>query len=777
MTCVLVIVAILCIINRSNSTFFVNFFGDSFETSAGVEVETPQGTNVLTIHAYEDEITTVSLKQLTFEKGVYSFDFQYDTAHDGINFYIRSLNYLNPDNSNEKIFFEEEISPQNTYISGEITFDRAVNDTEVLAVLPAGATLSIGRVSFSSDEVYYNDYFVLLLLFIIGYLFFIYILFSKRTFCSSVVFSDDVISGRRAFFALSFVFLSLSFFIIYPMMHETFFGGHDFIYHLNRIEGIKSALLSGQFPVRIHPDQLAGYGYANGVFYPELFLYFPALLRILGMSLKNSYITFIFVINIMTVVLAYISFSRLFRSRYAGVLCAVVYALNPYRLANLYERSALGEFIAAAFFPVVLYGLYCIIFGDKKRWGWLVLGASGLLQSHILSTELALLFCVFVCLISIKRLFNNDFRFLSLIKAGVFCVLINLWFILPFLIMAVQIDIAVFNMSPVLSLKAVRDVDELFSIGFLSNYREAINGVATSGIGVTYLIATVMFCVYAILNYRVDARHKNLLHLGAFSTFVVVFFTFATTAFFPFDEVQSIPIIKDIIGAIQMPNRLIVFVMLFANVLVGVCLLIYTKKGKQRMYASMMAMIFTVVISWVYLNGVTVQPYHADFGTNSQTNIFQSGGLSIALGEYIPANSNIADALTRGTNIKTEHDISFKEVRRGGTDISFDYIINDFKEGEEYKILLPMVSYPKYVAEVNGRKYDTTAGGYNYVELTLQDEQGHADIGYEQPTLFKFSNIVSILAIAFLVGKNVFKEFYALTCKRYYAIIKFKRSQ
>ncbi len=752
LTSAFVFLATLCFINRENDQFFVNFFGNSFESPSGVNIDTPAGTNILTVSGYKDEVTPVSLKHLTFEKGAYSFDFQYDTINDDIRFYIRSVNYLHQDNTNETVFFEQYIDLNNTYISSEFVLDQNVNDAEVLILLPPGASLSIGRITFSSNSVYSNDSYVILAFFTLCYILFTYVLLSNKQFCKPMDFLGSTPSGKRVFFALSFVFISLSFYIIYPMLHETFFGGHDLIYHLNRIEGIKTALLSGQFPVRIHPEQLAGYGYPNGIFYPELFLYFPALLRILGMSVKNSYITFIFTVNITTALFSYLSFTQLFRSRYAGILCAVVYTLNPYRLANLYERSALGEFIAATFFPVVLYGLYCIIFEDKKRWHWLVLGASGLLQSHILSTELALLFCIFTCLLFLKRLFDKEKRFLSLIKAGTYSLLINLWFILPFLIMSVQKDIAVFNMSPLLSIKAIKDIDELFSIGVLSNYREAINGVAASGIGVTFLIATIMFCIYAILKYKRDCSNTKFFELGIFSTVSVLFFTLATTELFPYDEIQRIPIVGDIIGAIQIPNRLITFVMVFATVLVGICLILYTKKGKQRLFTTIAIVIFSTVMSWIYLNGVAVQPFHQDFGNSSQTNLFQSSGLSIALGEYIPGNSNISDALTRGTNIKTDHNITFSQVERYGTEMEFNYVINDFDENHEYKVILPMISYPKYVANINDQEYDTTAGGYNYVEITLPEKQGHVSVGYQQPTVFLFANIISLFsAIALFI--------------------------
>ena len=48
---------------------------------------------------------------------------------------------------------------------------------------------------------------------------------------------------------------------------------------LARINGIYEGLRTGQFPVQINPVQLGGYGYLPGSMYPQLFLYFPAILK------------------------------------------------------------------------------------------------------------------------------------------------------------------------------------------------------------------------------------------------------------------------------------------------------------------------------------------------------------------------------------------------------------------------------------------------------------------------------------------------------------------
>ena len=80
--------------------------------------------------------------------------------------------------------------------------------------------------------------------------------------------------------------------------------GHDYIFHVSRIEDVAAALQEGIFPVRIYVDSVQFWGAPVGIFYPGLFVYFPALLRCAGFSIEICYNIFI----------AFIIFTGLFSS-------------------------------------------------------------------------------------------------------------------------------------------------------------------------------------------------------------------------------------------------------------------------------------------------------------------------------------------------------------------------------------------------------------------------------------------------------------------------------
>lgn len=112
--------------------------------------------------------------------------------------------------------------------------------------------------------------------------------------------------------------------------------------------------------------------------------------------------------------MSYRSFSGVFRSKEKGLLAAFLYTLSIYRLIDLYTRAALGEGMAMIFLPLVMWGMYELFLGNEKKWYLAALGFTGVMQCHILSTELAVCFGGLFGLLYIGRLREKGrFRALS----------------------------------------------------------------------------------------------------------------------------------------------------------------------------------------------------------------------------------------------------------------------------------------------------------------------------------------------------------------------------
>ena len=232
------------------------------------------------------------------------------------------------------------------------------------------------------------------------------------------------------------VLIMAAFLLGLPLYQPGIVGGIDLPFHMNRIEGIYEGLREGQFPVRIQPGWLNGYGYAVSVFYGDLLLYFPAILRLVGFSLQDAMKVYLIAVNFLTVFSAWFSFRKCLRCDMAALTAAVLYAGAGDRLLRLYSGSQIGAVSAMIFYPVVFAGLYLLFTREKRNgtervWPWLLTGFSGLLMTHLLSCIMIGIFTVICCLIFIRRLLKKD-ALLEAGKAFGAWLLLNAWFLVPF---------------------------------------------------------------------------------------------------------------------------------------------------------------------------------------------------------------------------------------------------------------------------------------------------------------------------------------------------------
>lgn len=214
--------------------------------------------------------------------------------------------------------------------------------------------------------------------------------------------------------------------------------GHDTVFHLYRIVGIADGLSAGQFPVRMQYVQAYGLGYPVSICYGDLFLYFPALLYLLGVSATRAYAVFAIAVNFATAIIAFICFRRMFDSRSIALVACALWTLSPYRLMNMVVRGAVGEYLAMTFFPLIALGLFLMFTRNPAKqqqaryaWVWCGAGAACVVYSHILSTALVLLICIPAVIVGL--IFKHDRRTLANIGMALLCaLLLSAAFVVPF---------------------------------------------------------------------------------------------------------------------------------------------------------------------------------------------------------------------------------------------------------------------------------------------------------------------------------------------------------
>lgn len=554
-----------------------------------------------------------------------------------------------------------------------------------------------------------------------------------------LVLSWDVrpIGRERRRDALAVVCIAL--FASMPLLWKGIYDGHDLFFHLNRIEGIASGLRTGQFPVRIHASTLLGYGYAAPQFYPELFLYIPAVLRILGVSLAASVRVFELLINFAAALVCYASARGVFRERRIALGATTLYTLCSYRLSNMYVRATLGESLAMIFFPLLLWAVYEVLAGDERKWPLLALAMTSVFMSHLLSTLFAVALCVLAALACAKKLLREPRRILACAKAALVMILCSSWFLMPFLDFSragVSTSVAVMAGEHVLRLGA-------YFVGFPGQENdlpyEATDFAYT--VGVVPGLAIMLGCALMILRLYMRGRQEALSREDRLCSVLLLLggaLLLGATEFFPWAWACSLPRpYSTFFQQIQYPWRL---VGVAAPMLAFAAAWGYMKEECSRTQA-----LIAIAALCVVFAGYSMQAFVQDVPLFEKEDFCDT---RIEQYEYTYERTE-KSALEPGeiTAIGAP-EYGVRDYDKQGANLSFTL---DAPQGLA-SLELPLLYYPGYRATANGEACRVSIGDNNVIRLYgVPDGVGvQIRVWYEQPMSWAVACGLSLAGAALL---------------------------
>lgn len=516
-----------------------------------------------------------------------------------------------------------------------------------------------------------------------------------------------------------------------PMFRNGFYSADDVKYHAYKIEGIRDAIKSGQFPVYFFPHTFNGYGYLNAL-YPSLFLYPAAFLRMLGVSAAVCYKSLMFAVNLGTAWIAYRSSKRLMgQHRWAPVLFSFLYLTAPYRITNLWVRGAAGELIAMMFLPLIAVGLYELLAGDRKKWWYLAVGYSGLVQSHVLSCLMILIFSVLTGLFYADT-FLKEKRWIELLKV-VGCVLaFNAWFLIPFAVyMGLDLNLSKLHKDWFLH---VMDGAELFQ-----SYVRRLPGTygwRSNSIGLAGMICMAVGTVGILVNRKKNNRQEFLSVLLAVGVIFMVLMTKLT----PWELLRKLTVIDWVAETMQFPWRFLVFTTL-CLLLSGVGWLYETKELEKYRPVICSVLILAAVLSmWDIVNL-----------TASQGKVTPSDRpLVLIAEEYIPAGADNTD-YNRHIYCSDEEKV---EVRDYVLETSRAEVWLTCREEGQY-IEAPMFHYPGYKAfDRDGGRLPVETGSNSRVRVLLSpsDEEQKITVRFVGEDIFMVGYGVTLAAVFCALG-------------------------
>lgn len=554
-----------------------------------------------------------------------------------------------------------------------------------------------------------------------------------------------------------FVLAGIILFASSPLFIDYLIDGHDLTFHLMRIEGIKDGLLGGQFLVKIQPTQLKGYGYAASIYYGDLFLYIPALLRIIGFSVQTAYMWFVFLVNAATVLICFYSLRNMLSSDRLALFGTVLYGLSPYRLINIYGRAAVGEYTAMIFFPLLALSLYRIFTkepsqkGFKKYWILPVIAYSGIIESHILSCEIAGIFTIITCLIFIRKVFVKE-RFLVLLKIVVVTILANIGFLFPFIDYMLHkyclISAGVMTSSGIQQsgLSLARLFTFFLNGDGMPQAKIAFRQLGMQGeMGISVgFAAMICFFVFMYLMLMKNKKTSASYRLGIFAWITACITLIMSLDFFPWDFLDDY--LGPLVTSLQFPWRLLGMGSI-ALAIVGCCALTFIKDNFSKTHT----ILFTTI---VLASALLVSSYMIDdlIQDNPPFRVYSVNALPThtsgsSFNEYAPVGYDY-DSLIDGYAASSEN-LEVSNYNKNYTTITAA-LKNNSDTPETLQ--LPLFYFPGYTIKDSSNQLTCTGTETALIEVNVPaGYDGEFKVYFQQPVSWIMGEILSVITALYIL--------------------------
>lgn len=498
-----------------------------------------------------------------------------------------------------------------------------------------------------------------------------------------------------------------------PAFRSAVYDGHDLKFHFGRIQAIAEGLQAGQFPIRYEANAWYGHGYVSSLFYGNVFLYIPALIYMAGIPVYRAYNIYLILVNVATVLIGYYSFKGLFKDNVLALLSTGIYTLYGYRLTNLYVRTALGEYTAMIFIPLCIYGLYRIYTTVKPAFKDclpLIIAATGLIESHVLTTEFVAMFCVLFAVVNYK----DTMRVIKQLLLSVALIIgINAFYIVPFVMSYTGMKL---NINSTLFAESIRGeglyISQLFhplTLGYGYNTTWSTEHEQCYRVGLLILLCFVAMIVYVVAAIAKKQKiNKYFIQLTVFGLIA----GWMSTVYFPWDVMLKLGSIGRIMSSVQYPWR-------FLSIM-AVCFIIAGVYGLSQITKADHIRIATLaIVAAVAVMTTGVFDYTLSFGKNvtNQTAIAEWADKL-----YLPAGTD-AEVLQE-TTVKTE-----------GT-----------------RQILPVLAYDNVkVFDKTGNEISTGVSANNCLTVDTGVDTSELTVKYVEPIAWRIAELISI---GFIVGMS-----------------------
>lgn len=515
----------------------------------------------------------------------------------------------------------------------------------------------------------------------------------------------------------------------------------EFLIHIIRSVSVKELISDGVFPPLISYKHMNGLGYGINIFYGVFTTYTPVLISYLTNSISLAIKIFTLFSVIFSGLTMYFFVCNVTKSKTAGVISALIYMSAPYRLTDIYNRAALGEYIAFIFIPIVFNGLYYLINDNKKGNYILILGASFLILTHTITTIYTVMFAIIFLLFNIKKIINATFWKNILIDI-VIILMLTAFYTIPIMEHKLETEYTIFQADEMnaTSNDVYENTNSLLQWLNISLLPKPNNELDFSlGIPVLFLILTT------IVTYKkVNTKYKRTYNICLILSIIC---GIMCTKIFPWN------LMPHFLTIIQFATRINGFLIFFISIICGINTYVLAEeliKNRDKYIGAIITLIF--ICSILNISNKFSKPTGEDERYEKLLLNATKIGVYNINREYMPEKAyvkrdwidkreNKTFIISGNATIKDE----FKDKLYSKIEIETD---------ETVELELPYLYYLGYTTLLNGEKIDNYESNNGMLAVKF-DKSGTLEVKYDGTNLEKLGYIISLIGIIVFILVNI----------------------
>ncbi|MDE5749128.1 MAG: hypothetical protein K2I21_16370, partial [Acetatifactor sp.] len=433
-----------------------------------------------------------------------------------------------------------------------------------------------------------------------------------------------------------------------------------------------------------------------------------------------------------------------------------LYTLSVFRIYKLVISSAVGEGSAVTFMPLIVYGFWRVFTEDehsrayRRCWIPLALGYAGLIQTHVLSCEIAAFLTICVCGIAVRKIFRRATLW-ELCKGAMGALLVSFWFLVPFLDYYMREDLHIKHVWE-------RPIQErgLYLAQLLFNWwrfgdnallgESGMRHSQAMGVGFIFILGFLGFGGLWFFG-RLKDSGSQIWKIGKVSFVFGTVLMWMSLEIFPWDKIQnSGRLAASLVSSLQFPNRFLGWGSTFL-VLVFCCCLYYFREKKQKVFyfASLLCVLSGIATSSLYLYDYICRDHEPLILYNYEG--IGKGYISGA--EYLVQGTDEQDLLYHSP--VTSEEVLITDYEKGA--LRAEFICNNVSGRNGY-VELPLLHYYGYRAWAGEKEQSLSVckGDNNVVRVMIPAGLDmHVMVKFVSPWYWRAAEAVSYIATLWML--------------------------